>query len=658
MAVAAALLSWAAAAALERAVPDAWTGPEAWAGWTVPLSAVVHNLALSVVLGALVFALLILPSGPPSGPLSGPPGSSGGPRDTGRQPHPAFSLVMRIAGVGAVLWVLAGTANLVFSCAETLGSAGAANVHFLGNLAAFMLGTTAGQAWLAVIILSVAVLTLVMASPSTAGLATAAVLTAGAIAPLTLRAHVEGSDNHNADTDTLALHILGASLWVGGSFVLALIARRLTATGTGGREEVAAVVRRFSGLVGFSFILVLGAGTAHAALELGSWGGLMSPYGALIAVKAGATLALGAVGFAHRRWTVRRLSRAESSPRPDRGKQGDGRMDRGPLWWLVTVELLLLGAVSGLAVALSRTSPPVPEVTAAELTPALRLTGYELPPPLELGRWFTLWRVDWTWLTVVVIAAALYLRGVSRYNQQGRVWPAHRTLTWLGGLAMVAYATCGAPAIYAPVLFSVHAGSQLALAIVVPLLLILAMPLTLLTSTAAPRLDGSLGLLEIASSLNAARVKWLGHPAVSGAVLFGSVAAYYLSPAFHLMLDGHIAHELIQGYFLVIGVSFHASVLGRSARTDIHVSTRGLVAAVTAVAFSAWACWLAISPDPIEAGWFTSLGRDWGVGPLTDQRNTALAVWFMAVMPTMLLAAWVGLRRKTTHISVRVGPER
>jgi cytochrome c oxidase assembly factor CtaG/putative copper export protein len=640
VAAAAALLSWAAAAALERAVPDAWTGPEAWAGWTVPLSSVVHNLALSVVLGALVFALLILP----------------GPRDNGRQPHPAFSLLMRIAGVAAVLWVLGGAANLVFSCAETLGSAGAANVHFLGNLAAFVLGTTAGQAWLAVILLSVAVLTLVLASPTTAGLATAAVLTAGAIAPLTLMAHVEGSDNHNADTDTLALHILGASLWVGGSIVLALIARRLTVpdlSGSGGRDEVAAVVRRFSGLVGFAFILVLGAGTAHAALELGDWDGLVSPYGALIGLKAVATLALGAVGLAHRRWAIRRLTRTASSPGPDRGKQG-----RGPLWWLVTVELLLVGAVSGLAVALSRTPPPTPAVTDAVMSPARLLTGYELPPPLELAGWFTLWRVDWNWLAVVVVAAVLYLRGVSRYNKQGRVWPAHRTLAWLGGLALVAYATCGAPTIYAPVLFSVHTGVQLALAIVVPLLLILAMPLTLLTSTVEPRRDGSMGLLEAATGLNTARVKWLGHPGVSGALLFGSFAAYYLSPAFMLMLDGHIAHELIQGYFLVIGFCFHASVLGRSARTDIHVSTRGLAAAVIAVAFSAWACWLAISPAPIEAGWFTSLGRDWGVGPLTDQRNAALAVWFMAVMPTMLLAAWVGLRRKTTHISVRVGADR
>ena len=52
-----------------------------------------------------------------------------------------------------------------------------------------------------------------------------------------------------------------------------------------------------------------------------------------------------------------------------------------------------MGAAFGLATALSRSAPPVPDVVPGRVDPAQALTGYAAPArPLRAGDWLTLWR--------------------------------------------------------------------------------------------------------------------------------------------------------------------------------------------------------------------------------------------------------------------------
>jgi cytochrome c oxidase assembly factor CtaG/putative copper export protein len=605
--------------------------------WARPLARMASHLAFALVLGALVFGALILPGSRRAEALTAA-GGKAAPEPEPEPPemtvHPAFRRVVRIAIAGSGLWVLSAAVSLTLSCAEIGRCAASGDVGFTGALLAFVSATALGQGWLGVVAIAAAVLVLTCVVRSQAGLAAVALGAAAGVVPVSLMRHLEGSDHHNAATDSVALHMLGAGLWLGGTMVLALVARLLTVHGAGALpldvQGQAAILRRFSALSGFAFLLVLVSGLVSSVIDLGSWQALATPYGSLVGIKAVATLVLGGIGLLHRRLAVTRLERG----------------GRAPVWRLAAVEILILGAVSGVSVVLSRLPAPVPSVPDPTMSAARRLTGYELPPPIDVGQLFTVWRIDWIWLSFILLAAGSYLYGVSRLRLHGQTWPAHRTASWLGGLAVLFYVTCSAPAIYGPILFSINTAAHLTLALVVPFLLILGDPLHLVRAVAPPRSDGGLGLGEFAALASSARNRWLGHPVAAAGLLVGSVAAFYYSPAFLLMLDGDVAHELVQGYFIVVGACFYSSLLERSARPEFSTASRGVVAAVTAVLLGGWSGWLAASPTPIQAGWFTALGRDWGTSPLADQHDTALAVWFIAVLPTLILAAWVGLRER------------
>ena len=67
--------------------------------------------------------------------------------------------------------------------------------------------------------------------------------------PLGLSGHAAGSDDHQAAVDSLAVHLVGVSVWVGG--LAGLVAAVAVA------QRVAAVsVRRYSTLAGWCFALV------------------------------------------------------------------------------------------------------------------------------------------------------------------------------------------------------------------------------------------------------------------------------------------------------------------------------------------------------------------------------------------------------------------
>ena len=91
------------------------------------------------------------------------------------------------------------------------------------------------------------------------------------------------------------------------------------------------------------------------------------------------------------------------------------------LWQLVLVELIIMGATSGIAVALGRSAPPQPTTFAPDASPAFILSGYELPPELTPERWLTEWRLDWLWVAVAVFGLVSYFLGIRKVLQRGRL---------------------------------------------------------------------------------------------------------------------------------------------------------------------------------------------------------------------------------------------
>jgi copper transport protein len=173
-----------------------------------------------------------------------------------------------------------------------------------------------------------------------------------------------------------AVHLLGASVWIGGLLALAVAlpraARPLEAVARG--RVLAATVGRFSTLALASIVAIGGTGLARALRELSAVSQLWSTsYGRTLLVKTGLLAALVVLGARNRYRLVPRLRAATArNPAALRAFAGLRRS--------VAVELCLLPAVVG-AVALLTELPPgrnaraAPERASATRPPKLPPAG-------------------------------------------------------------------------------------------------------------------------------------------------------------------------------------------------------------------------------------------------------------------------------------------
>ncbi|AUI52872.1 cytochrome c oxidase assembly protein [Arthrobacter crystallopoietes] len=594
------------------AAPRLLADPGAIVRWGLPAATTLHHLAMAVTLGALAIAAAVLP------------------RATGNgRPHPAREQAMAVASAAATVWTLAAASVLILAYADTVGLPVSGSLEFTEQLAFYMTNHILGRTWLSITVISAIVATLAFAVRSPGAVTATTLLAATAVVPLSLIGHVAGSDDHNGAANALALHLLGASLWTGGVITLGLIAGRLTAS----TDLMRATLRRFSVLAITAFALVVTSGVINTAYRIGGWDGLVSTCGSLVVFKTMATLALGYIGFEHRRWIA--------------GKTGTVSARR-LVWQLISVEIVVLGAVMAVAAVLGKTPPPVPRVPEPPATPANILTGYDLPSELTASSLLTQWRWDWLWIAVAVILAVAYLTAVRRLRTAGTPWPVRRSVAWLAGLALLVYVTSGAPTVYGPVLFGLHTAGHLLLTFAVPLLLTSARPYLLASITVPRREDGSTGWREASAAwAGSAPGRLLTRPVAAAVLVAAGLGSFYYSPLFRYALSDHVGHELMNSVFLLIGLVFAAAVLGTcrlpSSRTGI-LCLLGLTALM-----AVWAVYVATAGTAVQADWFGSLGRTGAAGVLADYRSGAVGMLLAGAVPLLIATAAVVLRSRQTR---------
>src|SRR6476661_8193917 len=457
--LAAALIFSGAAAA--RSVAD----PGALVRWGLPISKAVHNVSLATVVGGLVFAVGILPRNLNArGRDREASAGSGGPE------HPAFTRVLAVAAVAGAVWTLSAIAVLVLTYADVAGQGLSGDPAFTQALVYFMTDIDTGRAWLAVTIIAAIVTTALFGVRSLGGLALTLILALIGLVPTALIGHSSSSSDHEGAINSLGLHLLGVSTWVGGIIILALLSGILTGPKAGAASDITEpTLKRFSTLAGFAFVLVFASGIINAAIRVTSWHDLFgSAYGQLILAKTAGAVVLGGIGFMHRQWVI-----------PQLGRKGATMSSRRVLWQLVLAELLIMGATSGIAVALGRSAPPQPTELAPNASPAFILSGYELPPELAPERWLTEWRLDWIWVGVALFGLVAYFLGVARIRRRGDSWQWFRSVNWVIGLVVLTYITSGPPSVYGRILFSAHMVDHMALTMVAPIFLVLGAPVTL-----------------------------------------------------------------------------------------------------------------------------------------------------------------------------------
>ncbi|GAB3589566.1 cytochrome c oxidase assembly protein [Angustibacter peucedani] len=589
--------------------------PGAATRWGLPLAKVVDDVAACLTVGLLVLAAVALPLG------------GAGRRTAGsRSPELAGTAltVVRLAGATAFVWAVSGAVVLVLSYARLAG-VGPGEPGFSQQLGQFITEIDLLRALLVSSLVVAVVATGAVVATRQVTVGWMALLSVVALLPVALTGHASGSLDHELAVDSLAMHLVGVTVWVGGLVGLVVLRGRLG-------PALPDVVARYSTLALWCFGLVALSGAVNAWLRLGGLDGLQTRYGALVGVKVASLVLLGVAGAAHRRRTIRVIAAEPAAAQA--------------FWRLAIGELVVMGVAVGAAVALASSAPPR-EVEAAG-TPALALTGYPMPPPLDLARWFGAWRVDLLWTTVAVLLAGLYVVGVRRLAARGDRWPVLRTVAWVAGCVVLVWATSGAPGIYGRVLFSAHMMGHMTMSMVVPPLLVLGAPVTLALRTLPARRDGSQGPREwLLAVVHSRFLALVGHPLVAAGLFAGSLIAFYYSPLFELSLRTHTGHVLMHVHFLLVGYLFASVLIGVDPGPRHPPYPMRLLLLFATMAFHAFFGIALVqgsqllAPDVLGA-----LGRTWGRSPIADQQYGGAVAWGVGELPVLLLGmgiaiAWV-----------------
>ncbi len=607
--------------------------PGALVRYGLPVAKTIRDLAAAATVGFLITATWIVSARPDPDA-----GSLGG----ARQP------LARAAVAASVTWGLASLATLILTAADvsglSVGSPGFVSVvlSFVGQVD---LGRELGVSLLAVIVVA----NLAILATRLTAIAWAAVISIVALLPLALTGHAAGARDHMNAVDSLAFHLVGACLWIGGLAGVLLVSGRLG-------DQLATVANRYSRLAGWCFLTVALSGIVNAALRLGSFAGLLTPYGLLIVGKAVALGALGLAGLAHRRFTLRRISSApgeEAQRRISTGISTGPGEDRHWFARLAAVELVVMGGTIGLAVALSQSAPPVPEEA---LDPVSALLGYPAPPPLTASTYFTEFYPDLLWLTVAVVAAACYLVGVFRLRRRGDSWSIPRTVSWVAGCLVLIMVTSGGIGVYGRLHFSTHMLQHMMLMIVVPFLWVVGAPITLALRALRPRRDGSLGPRETLLQIVHSRVLGvLGHPLFSEAFFIVSLVAFYYSAFFPLAMFTHGGHVLMTAHFLLVGYLFVWSLIGTDPGPARPPYPFRLVLLLMAMGFHAiFGITLMSSGAVLAPDWWHALGYTDDAALLADQQKGGGIAWGAGDLPSFILAiallvVWFGSDRRESR---------
>lgn len=575
--------------------------PGALVRYGLPIAKLIMNLGVATTIGALALAVLALSS---------------------REPE--YGRALDIAAAGAGVWTVAGgiAAMLTFSSLSyTQPSFDDGYGQVLGQ---YLTSNEIGRAWLATVLLGAVITVLCFAVRNQTALAAVAVLSILGVIPLAQQGHAGERASHDIAITAIWLHICAAAVWLGGLLTVVLLRRRL------GRRRLARVLPRYSTFALLAFVVVATSGFVSAAVRIGELPSLLSPYGILVLVKVAALLALGLFGAYYRWVLIRRIV--------------DGGSDRA-FWLLVVAELAFMGVASGVAAALARTATPVDQAQTPldelpDPSPAFVLTDRELPPELDATAWLTQYSPDLLWLLVAGFGILFYLGGVRRLRRRGDSWPWYRSALWIAGMLLLLWVTNGPVNVYERYLFSVHMLGHMLLGMAIPVLLVLAAPVTLALRTIHKRDDGSRGPREwILLAVHSRVAAVLTHPLVVATLFAASLWVFYYSPLFRWSTEDHIGHTWMIIHFLITGYLFAQTLVGIDPIPNRPPFPLRLILLLATMALHAFfGLSLVTGTALLLPDWYGAMGRTWGLEPLADQQAGGGIAWSVGEIPTLILA--------------------
>ncbi|MBD5785697.1 bifunctional copper resistance protein CopD/cytochrome c oxidase assembly protein [Cellulosimicrobium terreum] len=581
--------------------------PGAAVRFGLPVARVVHDAAAALTIGLLVLAAGVLP---------------GQGRVPGAVSYPQWSAT-RWAARSAAVWLAAAIAVVVLTTGSSVGMS-PADPGFWAQVRYYATEIELGQ-FLTVSAVAVAATLVVAAGARTVGrVAVALVLALAALLPVALSGHSAGADDHLNAVNSLLVHLVSVTVWVGGLVGLALLRPRIR------RAALPDVVGRYSVVAAWCFGAAVFSGVINASLRLASPTDLVTTtYGALLTVKIVALVLLGVAGWVQRRRVIPRLA------------AGGGRAFAR----LAVGEVVVMAVTFGASVALSRSAPPVPQDPIAD-DARHALLGFAYPEPVSVRTMLLSFQPDWLFLGIAATLVGLYVAGVVRLRRRGDRWPAGRTVMWLLGCVALAWSTSGGPGAYGAVHFSTHMVQHMALMMLVPLPLVLGAPVTLALRALPARRDHSRGPREwLLAVVHSRYSRFLTRPVVAGGIFAGSLVAFYFTGWFEYALFEHPGHLLMQVHFLLSGYLFFWVILGVDAtpvRTPYPIK---LLVLLVTMAFHAF-FGVAVMADQqvLGAGWWSAMQYSDTAALLADQAVGGSVAWGAGELPVVIAAIVVAVQ--------------
>ena len=422
-----------------------------------------------------------------------------------------------------------------------------------------------------------------------------------AIAAPALESHSASGGSHALATGSMFLHVTGLTLWAGGLFALVFVSS----------DDRKMAVPRFSVMALWAAIVVVLSGLINAWARLNFREAWDTTYARVIILKTILTGVLLFIGYLHRK----NLSLRE-------------KIDWRGLSRLITAEVALMAGVTAIGIWLSLNASPD------------RFVEPVIPAAPSISRILWAYDPDIFFIGVLVLAVALYIKGVVILKKRGDAWPVGRTIAFALGISAIDFATSGGLGVYAMYSFEYHMIAHMTLGMIAPIGLVLGAPITLALRTLPQgRTSTESGPRAILVALLHSRIGVLfTNPIVALALFDGSLFVLYFTDLFGTLMATHAGHLLMNVHFILAGFLFFMIIIGVDpSPRRIHHLVR-IVMLFAAMAIHAFfSISLLATTTLIDRGFYSSQNIPWlGSGILDDQRAGGSVSWAMGEIPIIL----------------------
>jgi putative copper resistance protein D len=295
---------------------------------------------------------------------------------------------------------------------------------------------------------------------------------------------------------------------------------------------------------------------------------------------------------------------------------------------LITAEVALMAGVTAIGIWLSLNASPD------------RFVEPVIPAAPSISRILWAYDPDIFFIGVLILAVALYIKGVVILKKRGDAWPVGRTIAFALGISAIDFATSGGLGVYAMYSFEYHMIAHMTLGMIAPIGLVLGAPITLALRTLPQgRTSTENGPRAILVALLHSRIGVLfTNPIVALALFDGSLFVLYFTDLFGTLMATHAGHLLMNVHFILAGFLFFMIIIGVDpSPRRIHHLVR-IVMLFAAMAIHAFfSISLLATTTLIDRGFYSSQNIPWlGSGILDDQRAGGSVSWAMGEIPIIL----------------------